>query len=124
MSAEFPLVVVHPVDSDVRLIQLAPGVDASVEPLLRHAGLVCELGSRVEVAMNGISGTSDCIRQFLTTEANDLDYELLVLLAEEFNDPAGRARRTNTMRARLRLVPEQTEPAPDRSADAWDAPEP
>ena len=120
VSPEFPLILVHTVDSDVRLIQLAPGVDASVEPLLKHAGLVCELGGPIEVAMNGITGTSRRIRQFLTTESNDLDHEMLVMLAEEFNEPAGRARRKENMRERLRLVREQTDQAPDVS----DTPEP
>ena len=120
VSPEFPLVLVQTVDSDVRLIQLAPGVDASVEPLLKHAGLVCELGGPIEVAMNGITGTSRRIRQFLTTESNDLDHEMLVMLAEEFNEPAGRARRKENMRERLRLVREQTDQAPDVS----DTPEP
>lgn len=121
---EFPLVVVYPVDSEIRLIQLASGIDASVEPLLKHAGLVCELGGQIEVAMNGITGTSRRIRQFLTTESNDLDYEMLVMLREEFNEPAGRARRKENMRERLRLVREQTDPAPDRSTDVSDTPEP
>jgi|AntAceMinimDraft_1070359.scaffolds.fasta_scaffold124916_2 hypothetical protein len=33
-----PLIVVHPVDSNICLIQIAPGVDASAEPRLSHAG--------------------------------------------------------------------------------------
>lgn len=118
---EFQLVVVHPIASDIRLIQLAPGVDASVEPLLKHAGLVCELGSRIEVAMDGIIGTSGRIRQFLTSESNTLDYELLVMLAEEFNAPAARERRRDRMRARLSVIPggaELTGPNPS------DTPEP
>lgn len=118
---EFQLVVVHPIDSDIRLIQLAPGVDASVEPLLKHAGLVCELGSRIEVAMDGITGTSGRIRQFLTSESNTLDYELLVMLAEEFNAPAARERRRDRVRARLSLIPG----GPDLTGpDPSDTPEP
>lgn len=121
ITPEFPLVVVYPMDSDLRLIQLAPGVDASVEPLLKHAGLVCELGSRIEVAMDGITGTSGRIRQFLTSESNTLDYELLVMLAEEFNAPAARERRRDRVRARLSLIPGGPElTGPDPS----DTPEP
>lgn len=121
VSPEFPLILVHTVDSDVRLIQLAPGVDASVEPLLKHAGLVCELGGPIEAAMNGITGTSRRIRQFLTSESNTLDYELLVMLAEEFNAPAARERRRDRVRARLSLIPG----GPDLTGpDPSDTPEP
>lgn len=44
---EFPLIVVTPVDSEIRLIQIGPGVNAAEEPLLSHAGLACELGGRM-----------------------------------------------------------------------------
>jgi hypothetical protein len=124
VSPDFPLVVVYPVDSEIRLIQLASGVDASVEPLLKHAGLVCELGGPIEVAMNGITGTSRRIRQFLTSESNDLDYEMLAMLKEEFNEPAGRARRKENMRERLRLVHPQPSQTPEPEAAASDTPEP
>lgn len=117
MTPDFGLVVVYPMNTDLRLIQIAPGVDAAVEPLLKPAGLACTLGGRIEVAMEGIIGSSDCIRQFLTTESNPLDHALLVMLAAEFNDPGGRARRKKNTRPRLRLV------QPEQVSDA-DTPEP
>lgn len=85
MKNEFPLIVVHPIDSDIRLVQIAPGVDPSCEPLLSHAGLSCALGGHIEVSMNGMTGVADVIRQFLTSAGNDLSEELLTRLAEGMN---------------------------------------
>jgi hypothetical protein len=124
MTPEFPPVVIYPMESGLRLVELAPGVDASVEPLLSHAGLLCEFGNPMEVAMHGITGTSDRLRQFLTTATNVFDHEQLVLLAAEFNAPSERARRKENMRARLRLVHPQPAQTPEPDADAPDTPEP
>lgn len=71
-----------------------------------------------------ITGTSRRIRQFLTSESNDLDYEMLAMLKEEFNEPAGRARRKENMRERLRLVHPQPSQTPEPEAAASDTPEP
>lgn len=101
MPPEFPYVIVSPIESDIRLVQLAPGVDPSVVPLLSHAGLACVLGGRIEIAMNGMTGVSDEIRQFLTTEGNDLSEELLTLLAEELSDPERRAELRSDVRGRI-----------------------
>jgi hypothetical protein len=90
MSDDTPRVIVHPLDSDIRLVQIAPGYDPSEEPLLKHAGLACELHGPIWVAMNGMSGVSDKIRQFLTTVNNDLDEDVLNLLREELSDPLRR----------------------------------
>jgi hypothetical protein len=90
MSDDAPMVIVHPLDSDIRLVQIGPGYDPSEEPLLKHAGLACELHGPIWVAMNGISGVSDKIRQFLTTVNNDLDEDVLNLLREELSDPIRR----------------------------------
>ena len=113
MSSEFPIVVVHPIDSDIRLIQLAPGVDASVEPLLKHAGLACELGGKVEVAMTGITGSSELIRQFLTTAGNDLTEEVLTVLAKELNSPARRFGVPPEMRTRIDQIRTDLDDIPD-----------
>lgn len=85
-----PIIISHPIDSDIRMVQVGPGYDPACEPLLAHAGLTCELGGRIEVAMHGMSGVSDKTRQFLTTTRNDLTEEVLMLLAEELNDPVRR----------------------------------
>lgn len=90
MSDEVPMVIVHPLDSDIRLAQIGPGYDPSDEPLLKHAGLACEMHGPIWVAMNGISGVSDKTRQFLTTVNNDLDEDVLNLLREELSDPIRR----------------------------------
>lgn len=90
MSQDVPIVVVHPIDSDIRLIQIGPGHDPADEPLLSYAGLACELRGPIWVAMNGISGVSDKTRQFLTSVNNDLDEDVLMLLAEELSDPIRR----------------------------------
>lgn len=119
----FPLVVVHPIDSDIRLIQIAPGVDPSVEPLLSHAGLACELGGKVEVSMTGISGSSELIRQFLTTAGNDLTEEILTVLAEELNSPARRFGVQPAMRTRIDQIRTDLDDIPDRRVTRSD-PEP
>ena len=119
---EFPLIVVTPVDSEIRLIQIGPGVDASVEPLLSHAGLACELGGRIEVAMTGIAGSSDLIRQFLTTAGNDLTEEVLTVLAKELNSPARRFGVPPTMRTRIDQIRTDFDEVPE--SDPSDTPEP
>ena len=101
MPPEFPYVIVSPIESDIRLVQLAPGVDPSVVPILSQAGLACVLGGRIEVAMNGMTGVSGEIRQFLTTAGGDLSEELLTLLAEELNDPERRAELRSDLRGRI-----------------------
>jgi hypothetical protein len=84
------MVIVQPIASDIRLIQIGSGYDPSDEPLLKHAGLACEMHGPIWVAMNGISGVSDKTRQFLTTVNNDLDEEVLNLLRDEMSDPIRR----------------------------------
>ncbi len=69
---------------------------------------------------HGIRGTSDRIRQFLTTQSNDLDRDLLEVLAAEFNDPVGRARRDAKMRERMNRIRQDL----DRVPDDTDSPEP
>lgn len=90
MSNDVPMVIVQPIASDIRLIQIGSGYDPSDEPLLKHAGLACEMHGPIWVAMNGISGVSDKTRQFLTTVNNDLDEEVLNLLRDEMSDPIRR----------------------------------
>lgn len=90
MSDDVPMVIVQPIASDIRLIQIGSGYDPSDEPLLKHAGLACEMHGPIWVAMNGISGVSDKTRQFLTTVNNDLDEEVLNLLRDEMSDPIRR----------------------------------
>jgi hypothetical protein len=91
MTADPPIVIAHPIDSDIRLIQIGPGCDPAREPLLSHAGLACEVGGEIRVAMNGMTGITDTTRQFLTTADNDLTEEVLVMLADELSDPLKRA---------------------------------
>lgn len=91
MPQDPPIVIAHPIDSDIRLVQIGPGYDPADEPLLAHAGLACELGGKIEVAMSGMTGISDKTRQFLTTIGNDLTEKVLTLLAEELSDPVLRA---------------------------------
>lgn len=90
MPDDVPIVVVHPIDSDIRLVQIDPGHDPAEEPLLTHAGLACEVTGRIWVAMDGISGVSDKTRQFLTTVGNDLDEDVLNILKQELStsDPS------------------------------------
>ena len=97
-----PITTLHPIDSDIRLVEIGPGFDPANEQLLSHAGLSCkigpgfdpghapllshewldwEFGSPIEVTLTGISGASNKTRQFLTTVGNDLTYEVLALLA-------------------------------------------
>lgn len=90
MSDDAPMVIVQPIASDIRLVQIGSGYDPSDEPLLKHAGLACEMHGPIWVAMNGISGVSDKTRQFLTTVNNDLDEEVLNLLRDEMSDPIRR----------------------------------
>lgn len=110
-----PITTAHPLDSDIRLVEIGPGFDPANERLLSHAGLSCkigpgfdpghapllshewldwEFGSPIEVTLTGISGASNKTRQFLTTVGNDLTYEVLALLAEELNNPLRRYSRT------------------------------
>lgn len=110
-----PITTSHPIDSDIRLVEIEPGFDPANERLLSHAGLTCEIGpgfdpghapllshewldwefgSPIEVSLTGISGVSDNTRQFLTTDGNDLTYEVLALLAEELNNPLRRYSKT------------------------------
>lgn len=110
-----PITTSHPIDSDIRLVEIEPGFYPANERLLSHAGLTCEIGpgfdpghapllshewldwefgSPIEVSLTGISGVSDNTRQFLTTDGNDLTYEVLALLAEELNNPLRRYSRT------------------------------
>ncbi|RID89774.1 hypothetical protein D2N39_21435 [Gemmobacter lutimaris] len=119
---EFPLIVVTPVDSEIRLIQIGPGVNAAEEPLLSHAGLACELGGKVEVAMTGITGTSELIRQFLTTVGNDLTREALTALAKELNSPARRFGVPPAMRTRIDQIRTDFDDVPE--SDPSDTPEP
>lgn len=120
---EFPLIVVTPVDSEIRLIQIGPGVNAAEEPLLSHAGLACELGGKVEVAMTGITGTSELIRQFLTTAGNDLTEEVLTVLAKELNSPARRFGVPPAMRTRIDQIRTDLDDIPDRRV-TWSDPDP
>jgi hypothetical protein len=101
MSTDPPIVVAHPIDSDIRLVQIGPGFDPAVEPLLTHAGLACELHGPIWVAMGGMTGVSDKTRQFLTTIGNDLTEEVLTLLAEEMRDPIRRASNAPLHRSRM-----------------------
>ena len=119
---EFPLIVVTPVDSEIRLIQIGPGVNAAEEPLLSHAGLACELGGKIEVAMTGITGTSELIRQFLTTVGNDLTREVLTALAKELNNPVRRFGVRPTMRTRIDQIRTDLDDVPE--SDPSDTPEP
>ncbi|MFP1646208.1 hypothetical protein [Pontitalea aquivivens] len=119
---EFPLIVVTPVDSEIRLIQIGPGVNAAEEPLLSHAGLACELGGKIEVAMTGITGTSELIRQFLTTVGNDLTREVLTALAKELNNPVRRFGVRPAMRTRIDQIRTDLDDTP--KSDPSDTPEP
>lgn len=144
MSDDVPIVVVHPIDSDIRLVQIGPGHDPSKEPLLKHAGLACEMHGPIWVAMNGVSGVSDKTRQFLTTINNDLDEEVLTILKEELSDPIRRysnipihqRRRMEWVKSDLDEIPvipeglldprleDQTEPAPEDNSAPDGTPEP
>lgn len=101
MSEDVPIVVAHPIDSDIRLVQIGPGYDPADEPLLAHAGIACEVHGPIWVAMNGLTGVSERTRQFLTTVNNDLDEEELRILAKELSDPV---RRFSTGTARRQRV--------------------
>ncbi|MCL1629478.1 hypothetical protein M3N55_12125 [Roseibaca sp. V10] len=101
MSTDPPIVVAHPIDSDIRLVQIGPGFDPADEPLLAHAGLACEMNGPIWVAMTGMTGVSDKTRQFLTTIRNDLTEEVLTLLAEEMRDPIRRASTVPIHRRRM-----------------------
>jgi len=96
-----PIIVVYPIDSDIRIVQIAPGADPSTEPLLSHVGLICDLGDKVYVAPDGVKGTSPHTRQFLTMVNNDLTEPMLSLLAEEFNSPTYRSKTSPELRARM-----------------------
>lgn len=138
MSTDPPIVVAHPIDSDIRLVQIGPGFDPADEPLLAHAGLACEMHGPIWVAMNGMTGVSDKTRQFLTTTGNDLTEEVLTLLAEELSDPVLRAspvpihrRRMNQIKTDLEEMPVIPEGLLDpptfddlETPDTYDTPEP
>jgi len=120
MSSYHPIIVCHPLDSDIRLIQIGPGYDPAGEPLLSHTGLLCDLGGRVDVAMNGVTTISDKTRQFLTTVDNDMREDVLLLLSEEFNDPARRNSKIPIVRAeadRIRRDLDRTPTAPQSLLD-------
>lgn len=112
MNNDHLLFTVYPMDSDIRLVQIAPGVDPRKEPLLSHTGLVCNLGERVEIAMNGVDTPSPKTRQFLTTVGNDLTEAVLEILAGEFNDPAYRGQISPELRARLDQIRYDVEDIP------------
>ena len=63
--------------------------------------------------MNGMTEVSDEMRQFLTTEGNDLSEELLTLLAEELNDPERRAELRSDMRGRIDQIRSDLDEIPD-----------
>lgn len=91
-----PVIVVRQAGSNLCIVQIAPGADASVEPLLSHAGLACELGGPVTVAMGGITGRSDRVRQFLTSVDNDLEEEVLRIAAADMCNPEWQAQGART----------------------------
>ena len=104
MSTDPPIIVTHPLDSDIRLIQIGPGYDPADEPLLAHAGVACEVHGPIWVAMTGLTGVSDKTRQFLTTANNDLDEEVLNILAKELSDPIRRFPTEEIRRQRLEQI--------------------
>lgn len=119
-----PIIVVYPIDSDIRIVQIAPGADPSTEPLLSHAGLACDLGDNVYVAPDGVKGTSPHTRQFLTTVNNDLAEPMLTYLAEEFNCPTYRSQTSPELRARMNQIRKDTDHVPDIDQPPLDDPSP
>jgi len=109
MRYENPIIVVYPIDSDIRIVQIAPGADPSTEPLLSHVGLICDLGDKVYVALDGAKGTSPHTRQFLTTVNNDLTEPMLTYMAEEFNCPTYRCQTSPELRARMDQIRRDTD---------------
>lgn len=57
---------------------------------MADAGLACELRGQIWVAMNGLSGVSENVRQLLTSINNDLTEDVLQLWAAELSDPIRR----------------------------------
>jgi hypothetical protein len=104
MTQQSPIIIVYPIDSDIRILQIAPFADPSKEPLLSHAGVVCNLGEDVRVALNGVTDRSPHTRQFLTTINNDLTEPVLTYLAEEFNCPTYRSQTSPELRARVQQI--------------------
>jgi|AntRauMFilla1563_2_1112583.scaffolds.fasta_scaffold16800_1 hypothetical protein len=122
MSYYPPIVVAHPLDSDIRLVQIGPGYDPAKEPLLAHAGLACELHGRIWVEMGGLTGVSDKTRQFLTTVSNNMSEELLMILAEELGDPVKRASTGISTRLRADQIRTDLEEMPVIPEGLFDAP--
>jgi hypothetical protein len=108
-----PISVVYPLDSDIRIVQIAPWADPSKQPLLLHAGVVCNLGEDVHVALNGVTDRSPHTRQFLTTVNNDLTEPVLSYLAEEFNCPTYRSQTSPELRARVDQIRKDAEETHD-----------
>ena len=113
MKYENPIIIVYPIDSEIRIVQIAPGADPSTQPLLSHAGLVCDLGDKVYVAPDGVKCTSPHTRQFLTMINNDLTEPMLTYLAEEFNCPTYRSQTSPELRARMDQIRKDTDNVPD-----------
>ena len=72
-----PITTSHPIDSDIRLVEIEPGFYPANERLLSHAGLTCEIGPGFDPG-----------------HAPLLSHEVLALLAEELNNPLRRYSRT------------------------------
>jgi len=117
-----PIIVVYPIDSDIRIVQIAPGADPSAEPLLLHVGLICDLGDKVYVAPDGVKGTSPHTRQFLTMVNNDLTEPMLTYLVEELNCPIYRSQTPPELRARMEQIRRDTDDMHDIDQPPLDDP--
>ena len=113
MTQESQIIIVYPIDSDIRILQIAPWADPSTQPLLSHAGVVCNLGENVQVTLNGVTDRSPHTRQFLTTVNNDLTEPVLSYLAEEFNCPTYRSQTSPELRARVDQIRKDVEETHD-----------
>jgi hypothetical protein len=88
--------VVYLLGSPLRIFYIPPGNDPASEPLLAHAGVILEEGQPATYTLNGLSGPSDKLREFITTVDNGMSPGLLLMIANRLNDPS---------RYRLRGVP-------------------
>ena len=86
--------------SPLRIFYIPPGKDPATEPLLSHGGVLLEEGRPATYSLNGLSGTSDKLREFITSVDNGMSPRLLLMIANRLNDPT---------QYRLRGVPGEKE---------------